>query len=93
VQDARENAGYPSNFHKQRWSVERYNGYLALMNELVEIEPSYFEEEIEKPIWVDARVEEYKSITTKSVWEKIPRPSYKSIVGLRWIFKVKQTTN
>eukprot|EP00253_Pinus_taeda_P015547 PITA_15547 len=78
---------------KQRRSPERYTGDMALMTELIEIEPSYFEEEIEKPVWVDAIVEEYESIAKNCVWEKIPRTTYNSIVGLRCIFKVKQTTN
>ena len=89
VQDARENVGAPSNLRKQTRSLERHTGYMALMAELIETKPSYFDEEIEQPIWVDAMVEEYKSIVKKNVWEVVPRPSYKSRVGSRWIFKVK----
>lgn len=59
------------------------------MIDLIEIEPSYFEDEIEQPIWVNAMVEEFESIAQNCGWEKIPRTTYKSIVGLRWIFKVK----
>ena len=66
---------------------------MALMTELVETESSCFEETLEKPAWVDEMVEEYKSIVKNSVWEVVPRPSDKSVVGLRWIFKVKQKTN
>ena len=67
VQDARENVGAPSNVRRQRRSPERYTGYMALMIELVEIEPSSFKEEFEQPILVDAMVEEYKSIMKNSV--------------------------
>ena len=38
-------------------------------------------------------VEEYKSIVKNSVWKVVPRPTYKSVVSLRWIFKVKHATN
>jgi len=31
---------------------------MALMTKLVETEPSSFEESVEKPVWVDAMVEE-----------------------------------
>jgi len=62
---------------------------MALMTELVEIEPSSFEEVVEKHVWVDAMVDKYESIVKKTVWEVVPRPKDKSIVGLRWIFKVK----
>jgi len=34
-------------------------------------------------------MEEYKSIANNSVWEVVPRPTDKSVVGSRWIFKVK----
>ena len=35
-------------------------------------------------------VEEYDSIVKNSAWEIVPRPVDKSVVGLRWIYKVKQ---
>eukprot|EP00253_Pinus_taeda_P027917 PITA_27917 len=73
--------------------TNRYTSYMALMTELVEVEPSSFEEELEKPIWVDAMVEEYKFIVKKSVLEVVPRLADKSVVSLRWIFKVKQAAN
>ena len=37
-------------------------------------------------------VDEYKSIVKNSVWELVPRLAYKSVVGLKWIFKVKHAT-
>ena len=45
-----------------------------------------------QPIWVDAMVEEYYSIIRNSAWEVVPRLKRKSVVGSRWIYKVKQTT-
>eukprot|EP00253_Pinus_taeda_P009424 PITA_09424 len=57
------------------------------------IEPSSFEKEIEKPIWVHAIVEEYKSIVKNIVWEVVPRLADKSIVGSRWIFKFKHAAD
>lgn len=85
--------GYPSNLRKKRRSPERYTGYMALMIELIEIEESYFEEEIEKPVWFDEMVENNESIIKKNVLERLLRLAYKLIVGLRWIFKVKQETD
>ena len=38
-------------------------------------------------------VEEYESIMKNSVWEVVPRSKNKSIVGLRWIFKVKHVVD
>ena len=34
-------------------------------------------------------VEEYDSIMTNDVWEVVPRPHNKSVVGSRWIYKIK----
>lgn len=62
---------------------------MALMTELAETKSSYFEEAVEKPMWVDVMVEEYESILRKSFWEVVPRLVDKSVTGLRWIFKVK----
>jgi hypothetical protein len=45
---------------------------------------------MQDPTWVDAMVEEYDSIVKNSVWEIVPRPIDKSMVGSRWIYKVKQ---
>eukprot|EP00253_Pinus_taeda_P030637 PITA_30637 len=59
------------------------------MIDLLENETSYFEEAGDKPVWVDAMVEEYKSIVNNIIWEVVPRPTNKSVLGLRWIFKVK----
>jgi hypothetical protein len=35
-------------------------------------------------------VEEYDSIVKNSAWEIVPRPVDKSVVGSRWIYKVKK---
>eukprot|EP00253_Pinus_taeda_P013987 PITA_13987 len=53
-------------------------------------EPCSFEEAVEDPAWVDAMVEEYDSIVRNSAWEIFPRPERKSVMGSRWIYKVKQ---
>jgi len=63
------------------------------MNDLVETEPFSFEEAVEKLVWVDVIVEEYESIVKISVWEVVPRPIDESIMGLRWIFKVKHAAD
>ena len=66
---------------------------MALMSKCIVTEPSSFEEAVEDPAWVDAMVEEYDSIVRNSAWEIFPRPEGKSVVGLRWIYKVKQAAD
>jgi len=91
--DARENVGEPSSQHRQRRSLDRYTGYMALVGECIETKPSSFEEAMQQTIWVDAMVEEYDSIVWKSVLDVVPRPENKSVVSSRWLYKVKQATN
>ena len=38
-------------------------------------------------------VEEYDSIVKNSAWEIVPRLEGKSVVGSRWIYKVKKAAN
>ena len=66
---------------------------MALMSKCIVIEPSSFEEVVQEPTWVDAMVEEYDSIVRNSAWEIVPRPVGKSVVGSRWIYKVKQVAD
>ena len=58
MQDARENVGDPSNLCTQRRSPKRYTTYMALTNDLVETEPSYFEEVVEQTVSVGVMLEE-----------------------------------
>eukprot|EP00253_Pinus_taeda_P004441 PITA_04441 len=44
---------------------------------------------VSQPMWVDAMVEDYDSIMKSNVWEEVLRPENKSVVGSRWIYKVK----
>ena len=63
------------------------------MRKCIVTEPSSFEEAVQEPTWVDAMVEEYDSIVRNSAWEIVPRTVGKSVVGSRWIYKVKQAAN
>ena len=60
------------------------------MRKCIVTEPYYFQEAMKDPTWVDSMVEEYDSIVKNNVWEIVPRPIDKSMVGSRWIYKVKQ---
>jgi hypothetical protein len=62
---------------------------MALMRKCIVTEPSSFQEVVQDPTWVDAMVE-YDSIVKNSAWEVVPRPVNKSVVGLRWIYKVNK---
>ena len=48
---------------------------------------------MQEPTWVDAKVEDYDSIVRNNAWEIVPRLVEKSVVGSRWIYKVKQAAD
>ena len=91
--DAENIVGAPTSQHRQRESPDRYTGYMALMSKCIMTEPSSFEEAVEDPAWVDSMVEEYDSTVKNIAWEIVPRPEGKSLVGSRWIYKVKQAVD
>ena len=62
---------------------------MALVNQLVDSEPSSYQEATEHQVWQDAMVEEYSSIMQNDVWEVVPRPTDRVVVGSRWIYKIK----
>ena len=64
---------------------------MALMSKCIVTKPFSFEEAEQQPTWVDAMVEEYDSIIRNSAWEVVTRLVGKSVVGSKWIYKVKQT--
>ena len=53
---------------------------MAWMCDLVDKEPTCFEEAIKLKEWVDAMVKEYQSIINNDVWEIVPRPKDNSVV-------------
>ena len=59
------------------------------MRKCIVTKPSSFQEAVQQPTWVNAMVE-YDSVVKNSAWEIVQRPVDKSMVGSRWIYKVKQ---
>jgi hypothetical protein len=91
--DVAQNVGSPTSQRRQRQSPDRFTGYMDLMRKCIVTEPSSFQEVVQNPTWVDAMVEEYDSIVKTSAWEIVPRLVDKSVVGSRWIYKVKQVVD
>jgi hypothetical protein len=70
-----------------------FSSYTALMCDLLEEEPTYFEEVIQRKEWKDAMTEEYQSIIKNEVWEIVPRPKSKDVVSSKWLFKIKHVAD
>ena len=51
-----------------------YSSYVALLCNLVDTEPTCFEEDTKKQEWMDAMLEEYQSIIKNDVLDVVSRP-------------------
>ena len=76
---AAQNVGAPISQRRQRQSLDRFTGYMALMSKCIVTEPYSFEEATQEPTWVDPMVEEYDTIVINNAWEIFPRS-----VGNQW---------
>ena len=54
-----------------------FSSYVALMCDLVDQEPTSYEEGAQKEEWVEAMIEEYQSIMKNDVWDIVPKPKNK----------------
>jgi hypothetical protein len=77
LREAQEQVEAPQTSVRMSRESQRFSGYMALMSELIEAEPSSFQEASEQHVWRDAMMEEYSSIMKNDVWEVVPRPEGK----------------
>jgi hypothetical protein len=70
-----------------------FSSYMALMCNVLEKEPTCFEEAIQKKEWAHSMTEEYQSIIRNDVWEIVPRPKSKDVVSSKWIFKINHVVD
>jgi hypothetical protein len=87
VSDSRQVALHERTFSRSK-PLERL-GYMALMTQLIDAEPSNYEQVAQHGLWREAMMEEYASIMKNDVWEVVPRTKGKKVVGSNWIYKVK----
>jgi hypothetical protein len=51
-----------------------YSSYVASLCDIIDAEPTCYEEDAEKKVWKDAMIEEYQSIIKNDVWDVVLRP-------------------
>ena len=85
--------GAPKETHRERKRTRSCSGYVALLCDIIDKEPSNYEEAAEKKEWKDAMIKEYQSIMKNDVWDVVPRPEGKSIVTSKWIYKIKHAAD
>jgi hypothetical protein len=90
IQDG-EKYGAPEGTMRKVKKPKPFSDYTALMCELIEKEPTCFEEAIQKKEWVDIMT--YQSIIKNDVWEIVPRPKSKDVVSSKWIYKIKHVVD
>ena len=73
IQDA-EKYGAPDGSLRESKRPRTCYSYVALLADIIDAEPSSFEEAVEKKVWTDAMLEEYQSIMKNDVWDVVPRP-------------------
>ena len=56
------------------------------MCNLVDQEPTNYEEAVHKKEWVEEMTEEYQLIMRNDVWDIVPKLEGKSIVSSKWIY-------
>jgi hypothetical protein len=84
-----EKYGAPDGYFRENKKPQPYSSYMALLCDIIDDEPTYYEEAREKKVWKDAMIEEYQSIIKNDVWDVVPRPKEKSVVSSKWIYKTK----
>jgi hypothetical protein len=80
VQEA-ERIVAPKGTFRERKKPHRFGGYVALMNNISDVEPASFEEADKLQVWEDSMIEEYRSIIKSNVWDIVLRPKDKSLVS------------
>jgi hypothetical protein len=68
IQDA-EKYGAPNGSFKESKRPQPYSSYMALLSDIIDVEPTSYEEAAKKKEWKDSMVEEYQSIVKNDVWD------------------------
>ena len=63
------------------------------MCDLVDQEPTNYEEAVQKKEWIEAMIEEYRSITKNDVWDIVPKLEGKSVIYSKWIYKINHAAD
>ena len=64
----------PEGIHRERKREKTYNSYVALLCDIIDKEPSTYEEATKNKEWKDEMIEEYQSILKNDVWEIVMIP-------------------
>ena len=74
---------------RERKRPKSYNSYVALLCEIIDKEPSNYEEDTKHKEWKDSMIKEYQSIMKNDVWEIVLRSERNFFMTSKWIYKIK----
>ena len=83
----------PEEMHRERKRTRFCFDYVSLLCDIIDKEPSNYEEAIQNKEWKDAMIEEYQLIMKNDVWDVVPRPEGNSVVNSKWIYKIEHAAN
>lgn len=72
------------------FEVDFYIEIHELLLALNEDEPTTYHEGKSNPLWVKAMEEEIDSIEKNETWKLVKRPYDKTIIRLKWVYKIKR---
>ena len=88
-----ESFGRLKRVNRESLPPKRFCSYVAKATNIVDSEPTSYEEVTSQEEWREAMVEEYASIIKNNVWEVVPRPEGKSVVTSKWLYKIKHVAD
>jgi hypothetical protein len=88
IQDV-EKYGAPYGSFIENKRPRLYSSYVESLSDIIDAEPTSYEEAEKKKEWKDVMVEEYQSIINNDVWDVVPRPKEKIVISSKWIYKTK----
>ena len=88
-----ERHGAPEGSTRISKKPKPFSNYVALMCDLVDQEPTTYEEVVQKKEWEEAMTKKYQSIMKNDVWDIVPKPEGKSVVPSKRIYKIKHAVD
>ena len=80
LRDAWEHVEASRRSFRESRPPRKFSNYMALMSNIIDFEPSYYEETIDQQVWRDAMAK-YTFIMKNDVWDIVHRLEGKSVVN------------
>ena len=77
--------GEPSNRVQTRSSLRNISNLVFLS----QTEPKNIDEALNNEFWTQAMQEELNQFTRNEVWDLVPRPNDRPVIGTKWVYRNK----